>query len=84
MINPALIKPTVTFAVGLCSSRVAGRIVRANVTSVTTLQKVEVAVAAYGIGAAVGSAASYAVEQELAQAEELLKTVKELKNQKQA
>ncbi len=77
MFNPAFVKPLIGITASFCSSRLVGQVIRANVTPVTTFQKVQVAVGAFAIGSAIGNAASEAVLGDVDKAQAFIEGVKE-------
>jgi len=77
MFNPALIKPVLGFTVGVCTSSTVSRLVKTVVPATTNLQKVQVTVAAIGLGSAAGGAASRQIIRDVEEIESAVRTYKE-------
>lgn len=80
MIGPAA-QLGIKLVVGYCSSNAAAHAVRAFVPAATTAQKVKVVVASYGIGSAVGAAASRAVINDANDIQEGIATFKKVRKE---
>jgi hypothetical protein len=75
MFNPALIKPVIGFAVGLCTSRVVGQAVRNAVPATTRLEKIQVFVAAGALGSMAAGVANKQAVDDIETVEEFVKGI---------
>jgi hypothetical protein len=81
MFNPALAKIAVNLVVSHCSGKVVSQVIRANITPVTRLQKVQCAVGTMALAGLAGNAAANAVVSEIETIEAFVTGVKEAPEQ---